>query len=440
MSSPTRLMVPNDSNKLKEIENVNILFQSGLEVWNTNDNSTNNNNDNNINNNMTLKITNSDLTPISLLDTLANLASLQSPISSGQSNGSPNSKQPHNIFPFSNNNSGSSSSSSSSSSSNTATNNGDLGHGAFTRGAKAAAAASAAFASSFSNSNSNGNDYNSSTYDDINIQNSSSSSSSSNSSSSSVHVAMDLETNNYQYNSSNTTNNLIFPVLNRRARAMSEPWLKSMPSSASMIEGEHVYDDDDDNGAYDILPQMMEHYRTIYNKHGRIGIYTRDERNNIIARFHEKRKKRVWKKKIRYHCRKNLADRRIRIKGRFVKAEDMEVMGLIGSLKNTNDDSFNDNDMQIDNNNNNNKNKSSNSAGGKRGKGKTKPTRRPPLPPKSSTTTTTTSTTSNSGVNPNIQFDINEAAAALEAKHNSNSNDSNDGLPPKRMRRHSIAY
>jgi hypothetical protein len=39
----------------------------------------------------------------------------------------------------------------------------------------------------------------------------------------------------------------------------------------------------------------------------------------IIKRYHEKRMRRVWTKKIRYSCRKNLADRRIRIKGRFIK-------------------------------------------------------------------------------------------------------------------------
>jgi hypothetical protein len=57
----------------------------------------------------------------------------------------------------------------------------------------------------------------------------------------------------------------------------------------------------------------------VYNKNGRIGIYTPDERAAIIARFQSKRTRRVWNKKIRYNCRKNLADRRLRVKGRFVK-------------------------------------------------------------------------------------------------------------------------
>jgi len=68
------------------------------------------------------------------------------------------------------------------------------------------------------------------------------------------------------------------------------------------------------------LPQMLDQYSSIYNKNGRIGIYTREERSAIIHRFREKRKRRVWKKKIRYFCRKNLADRRVRVKGRFVKS------------------------------------------------------------------------------------------------------------------------
>lgn len=67
------------------------------------------------------------------------------------------------------------------------------------------------------------------------------------------------------------------------------------------------------------LPHSLKKYKEVYNKNGRIGIYTPAERAAIIARFQKKRKSRMWKKKIRYNCRKNLADRRLRIKGRFVK-------------------------------------------------------------------------------------------------------------------------
>lgn len=61
----------------------------------------------------------------------------------------------------------------------------------------------------------------------------------------------------------------------------------------------------------------------VYNKDGRIGIYTVEERSAILARFHDKRQRRNWNKKIRYNCRKSLADRRVRVKGRFVKAGAM---------------------------------------------------------------------------------------------------------------------
>jgi hypothetical protein len=73
------------------------------------------------------------------------------------------------------------------------------------------------------------------------------------------------------------------------------------------------------------IPDVFEQYKDIYNKNGRIGIYTRKERDAIIARFKDKRNRRVWKKKIRYGCRKNLADRRIRIKGRFVRSDEQEA-------------------------------------------------------------------------------------------------------------------
>lgn len=59
---------------------------------------------------------------------------------------------------------------------------------------------------------------------------------------------------------------------------------------------------------------------------GRIGIYTPSERAAIISRFNDKRTRRNWNKKIRYNCRKSLADRRLRVKGRFVKRSEQEEL------------------------------------------------------------------------------------------------------------------
>lgn len=62
----------------------------------------------------------------------------------------------------------------------------------------------------------------------------------------------------------------------------------------------------------------------LLNKDGRIGIYLPEARRARIARFHAKRSKRVWRKRIKYDCRKKLADSRPRVKGRFVKRSDVD--------------------------------------------------------------------------------------------------------------------
>ena len=59
---------------------------------------------------------------------------------------------------------------------------------------------------------------------------------------------------------------------------------------------------------------------------GWLGYYSPQERRDRIARFLAKRDRRVWTKKVKYDVRKNFADSRVRVKGRFVKKEDEEAM------------------------------------------------------------------------------------------------------------------
>jgi hypothetical protein len=58
----------------------------------------------------------------------------------------------------------------------------------------------------------------------------------------------------------------------------------------------------------------------------RVGAYSPASRRARIARFMAKRKKRIWTKRVKYDVRKNFADSRLRVKGRFVKKEDEELL------------------------------------------------------------------------------------------------------------------
>lgn len=63
-----------------------------------------------------------------------------------------------------------------------------------------------------------------------------------------------------------------------------------------------------------------------------IGAYTPEERRRRIQRFLEKRRNRVWTKKVKYDVRKNFADSRIRVKGRFIRKQDEEVLNTLVAL------------------------------------------------------------------------------------------------------------
>ena len=59
---------------------------------------------------------------------------------------------------------------------------------------------------------------------------------------------------------------------------------------------------------------------------GWVGAYSPTSRKMRIERFLSKRSHRVWTKKVKYDVRKNFADSRLRVKGRFVKKEDEMLM------------------------------------------------------------------------------------------------------------------
>ncbi|RLN72211.1 hypothetical protein BBJ28_00000539 [Nothophytophthora sp. Chile5] len=63
----------------------------------------------------------------------------------------------------------------------------------------------------------------------------------------------------------------------------------------------------------------------------KIGIYPPAERRERLRRFHEKRKHRVYHKRIKYACRKLLANACPRVKGRFVRKAEVHEATSAGA-------------------------------------------------------------------------------------------------------------
>lgn len=126
----------------------------------------------------------------------------------------------------------------------------------------------------------------------------------------------------------------------------TEAFQKDFPSFPMMPDFEgfdtsnfmHYYDQ-----ALLIMPEEMKHWMTLpfdcvmpsgenfeaqtlpsspkptfVYSNSKIGTLSQEERRSKVQKFLEKRKRRNFKKKISYMCRKKVADQRIRVKGRFV--------------------------------------------------------------------------------------------------------------------------
>ncbi|XP_017246352.1 uncharacterized protein LOC108217950 isoform X2 [Daucus carota subsp. sativus] len=82
----------------------------------------------------------------------------------------------------------------------------------------------------------------------------------------------------------------------------------------------------------------------------KIGRYSVEERKDRISRYLKKRNQRNFNKTIKYACRKTLADKRVRVRGRFAKNNEASLdqdENVMKNKKNLHQDSFNANFFQI---------------------------------------------------------------------------------------------
>eukprot|EP00951_Prasinocladus_malaysianus_P030414 scaffold286252_cov37-Prasinocladus_malaysianus.AAC.1 len=64
----------------------------------------------------------------------------------------------------------------------------------------------------------------------------------------------------------------------------------------------------------------------------RIGKLTPEERREKILKYRQKRHERNFKKKIKYVCRKTLADSRPRVRGRFARNDDAGAVSAANAI------------------------------------------------------------------------------------------------------------
>ncbi|CAL1391253.1 unnamed protein product [Linum trigynum] len=89
------------------------------------------------------------------------------------------------------------------------------------------------------------------------------------------------------------------------------------PSAAAVAEGVNYYGT--------TTTQLCNNNNNNNNADVKVGQYTAEERKDRILRYLKKRNQRNFNKTIKYACRKTLADRRVRVRGRFARNSSSEL-------------------------------------------------------------------------------------------------------------------
>jgi hypothetical protein len=67
-----------------------------------------------------------------------------------------------------------------------------------------------------------------------------------------------------------------------------------------------------------ILSSSSPKLSPFYSPSKMIGPLSQSQRKLRVEKYLEKKKKRIWSKRVHYDCRKRVAQNRLRVKGRFV--------------------------------------------------------------------------------------------------------------------------
>lgn len=85
-----------------------------------------------------------------------------------------------------------------------------------------------------------------------------------------------------------------------------------------------------------ILSTLIKGIDQAFNRN--VGSLTFEQRRKKLVKYMEKKRRRVWRKKVNYDCRKKVADGRLRIKGKFVTYEQAREQLGMSSLEGYNAD------------------------------------------------------------------------------------------------------